>query len=122
MLHKSGVYFLWAYPFSVYWWNLSYYGNPTPIDYVFYWSGFLAFSSRIAAWSKKRMAKIQKDTTVDGAPAAVKVTGGLLVAIGLVASATGNYWQAPVTAFLTAPQWSENLMWSAIWFRKKSNT
>ena len=23
LLHKSGIYFLWAYPFSVYWWGLS---------------------------------------------------------------------------------------------------
>jgi hypothetical protein len=22
LLHRSGIYFLWAYPFSVYWWNL----------------------------------------------------------------------------------------------------
>ena len=25
LLHTSGIYFLWAYPFSVYWWNLYYY-------------------------------------------------------------------------------------------------
>lgn len=36
LLHRSGLYFLWAYPFSVYWWNLSYYENPQPLDYVFY--------------------------------------------------------------------------------------
>jgi DMSO/TMAO reductase YedYZ heme-binding membrane subunit len=52
LLHKSGIYFLWAYPFSVYWWNLSYYDNPEPIDYVFYWAGFTAFALRIAAWGK----------------------------------------------------------------------
>ena len=37
LIHKTGIYFLWAYPFSVYWWNSShYYGSPDPIDYVFY--------------------------------------------------------------------------------------
>jgi len=52
LLHRSAIYFLWAYAFSVYWWNLSYYENPQAIDYVFYWSGFLAFVLRIAAWGK----------------------------------------------------------------------
>jgi DMSO/TMAO reductase YedYZ heme-binding membrane subunit len=25
LIHKSGIYLLWAYAFSVYWWNLFYY-------------------------------------------------------------------------------------------------
>jgi len=49
LLHKSGIYFLWAYPFSVYWWNLTPYNpDPEPIDYLFYWTGFIAFALRIA--------------------------------------------------------------------------
>ena len=32
LVHKSAIYFLWAYPFAVYWWNLFYYKNPLPID------------------------------------------------------------------------------------------
>ena len=28
LLHLSGLYFLFAYAFSVYWWNLYYYENP----------------------------------------------------------------------------------------------
>ncbi|MDA1180724.1 MAG: hypothetical protein O2931_18255, partial [Planctomycetota bacterium] len=36
LLHTSGLYFLWAYPFSVYWFDLFYSDNPQPIDYVFY--------------------------------------------------------------------------------------
>ena len=54
LLHLSGIYFLWAYPFSVYWWNLSYYGNPVPLDYVYYWAWLAAFALRIAAWCKAR--------------------------------------------------------------------
>ena len=54
LLHTSGIYFLWAYPFSVYWWNLYYYDNPVLIDYVFYWVGFVAFALRIVAWGKQR--------------------------------------------------------------------
>jgi len=60
LIQKGGVYFLWAYPFSVYWWNLFYYptlegaGPPRMLDYIFYWTGFIAFSLRIAAWGKQR--------------------------------------------------------------------
>jgi len=61
LIHKSGLYFLFAYPFSVYWWNLSYYPDPEAIDYVFYWMGFLAFLSRIAAWGKKRRQAAKKN-------------------------------------------------------------
>ena len=59
LLHKSGIYFIWAYAFSVYWWALFYYPNPLSIDYVFYWSGFLAWALRAAAWSKKRRQRAE---------------------------------------------------------------
>ncbi len=108
VIHKSGIYFLWAYPCSVYWWNFShYYGNPDPIDYVFYWSGFTAFALRIAAWGKKRERR----------PSLVfKVVGGAVIVFGLAVSATGQYWQKPVSAFLTTPRWSANLeLWFPYW-------
>ena len=63
LLHKSGIYFLWAYPFSTYWWSLSYYQNPVPLDYVYYWCGFLAFAVRIAAWGKQRRQVMDRNAT-----------------------------------------------------------
>ena len=54
LLHRSGIYWLWAYAWSVYWFNLFYYQEPVAIDYVYYWSGFVAWGLRICAWSKKR--------------------------------------------------------------------
>ena len=119
VLHKCGLYFLWAYPFSVYWWNLSYYENPQPIDYVFYWSGFLAFASRIAAWGKQRRqaaGRIRPDTNDASTPIAFKALGGSLIALGLLVAATGLHWQEPVTDFLLAPAWSANLvLWLPYW-------
>ena len=116
LLHKSGLYFLWAYPFSVYWWNLSYYENPQPIDYVFYWSGFLAFALRIAAWGKKRLLAAKENVPESGTPLPFKVLGGAIIAFGLLVSATGLHWQKPVTAFLTAPKWSADLgLWLPYW-------
>ena len=116
LLHKSGIYFLWAYPFSVYWWNLSYYENPEPIDYVFYWSGFLAFALRIAAWSKKRLQAAKRNEPQSSTPLAFRLLGGAIIAFGLFVAATGLRWQEPVTAFLTTPKWSADLvLWMPFW-------
>jgi hypothetical protein len=116
LLHKSGIYFLFAYPFSVYWWNLSYYENPQPIDYVFYWSGFLAFTARIAAWGKKRQQATKRSTPESSTLLAFKALGGSIIAFGILVSATGLHWQKPVTAFLTAPKWSADLvLWLPYW-------
>ncbi|WOH36761.1 hypothetical protein RI844_15490 [Thalassotalea fonticola] len=55
ILHKWGIYFLWATVWSTYWYELFYYvGIDQPIDYVFYWCGFIVWALRMTAWSKKR--------------------------------------------------------------------
>jgi hypothetical protein len=55
LLHTSGIYWLWVYAWSVYWFNLFYYQDPAvPIDYVYYWGGFMAWGLRLCAWSKRR--------------------------------------------------------------------
>ena len=42
--------------------------------------------------------------------------GGVIIAFGLLASASGHYWQKPATSFLTAPQWSADLvLWLPFW-------
>ena len=116
LIHKSGLYFLFAYPFSVYWWNLSYYPNPETIDYVFYWMGFLAFLSRIAAWGKKRLQAAAKNAPQSSTPLAFKAVGGAIIAFGLFVSASGVHWREPVTTFLTTPKWSADLvLWLPYW-------
>jgi hypothetical protein len=117
LIHKSSLYFLWAYAFSVYWWNFSYYyGKPLPIDYVYYWAGFTAFALRIAAWGKNRQQATKKSAPQSSTPLAFKVLGGAIIAFGLFAAASGQYWREPVTAFLTTPQWSADLvLWLPFW-------
>ncbi len=116
LIHKSALYFLFAYPFSVYWWNLSYYENPVPLDYIYYWGGFLAFTARIAAWGKKRLQAAKKNSPESSVPLALRVLGGIIIAFGIVVSATGLGWQEPVTAFITAPKWSADLvLWLPYW-------
>ena len=111
-IQKGGVYFLWAYAFSVYWWNLYYYPEPEAIDYIFYWMGFSAFALRIAAWGKKRTRKMNDSQT----PIALRVLGAVLIGFGLAASATGLQWQQVVTEFMTSAAWSAELeLWLPFW-------
>ncbi len=117
LLHKSAIYFLWAYPFSVYWWNTAhYYGTPEPIDYVYYLGGFLAFALRIAAWGKMRLRAAEKVSPDSRTPLAYTVSGGAIVAFGIFVAATGMYWQKAGSAFLTAPKWSADFeLWLPFW-------
>ena len=117
LLHKSSIYFIWAYAFSVYWWALFYYPynqNPRAIDYVLYCCGFLAFALRIVAWGKQRQQAVKRNAPESSTPLAFKVLGSAFIAFGLFLSA--SQWQESVTAFLTAPKWSENLvLWLPYW-------
>lgn len=115
-LHTSGVYFLWAYPFSVYWWNLSYYEDPQLFDHLLYWVGFLAVVVRIAAWGKQRVRVVNSATAAESTPTALRNLGAAIIVGGLFAAATGVYWQAATTAFLTGREWSANLeLWLPFW-------
>ena len=108
LLHKSGIYFLWAYPFSTYWWSLcnglSCYGSPVPLDYVYYWGGFLAFALRIAAWGKQRWQATNRNAAENNMPLALRALGGVIIVSGLIWSTYGLYWQDRVTDFLTTHQ------------------
>jgi len=116
LLHTSGIYFLWAYPFSVYWWNLYYYENPVLIDYVFYWVGFVAVALRIVAWGKQRYELSKKIDLNYKTPIESKMLGGLFIIFGLLVSASGLYWQNLITSLFTASQWSAELeLWLPFW-------
>lgn len=116
LLHRSAVYYLWAYPMAVYWWNLFYYEDPIPIDYLYYWAGFLAFALRIAAWGKHRQQAAKRHAPESHTPLAVKILGGALIAFGILVAASGLYWIDPVTELVLGPQWSANLyLWLPFW-------
>jgi sulfoxide reductase heme-binding subunit YedZ len=51
-LHKIGIYYLWGVVWSTYWYELYYYDDIQIIDYLYYWAGFLAWGTRIGAWSR----------------------------------------------------------------------
>lgn len=112
VVHKAGLYFLWAYPFSTYWWSVvGYYGEVMPHDVVFYWLGFTAFALRIAAWSKQRMARSSA-----AAPLPYRIAGSALIGFAMIVAATPANWQASLSTFLTRPAWSANLeLWLPFW-------
>ena len=101
LLHKSGIYFVWAYAFSVYWWALFYYPNPAWIDYVYYWGGFLAWGLRAAAWSKKRRQRAERASPQTILQPAFPLMGILCVGIGLIAASFGSVWREAAEALLT---------------------
>jgi hypothetical protein len=100
-LHKIGIYSLWIYAFSVYWWALFYYPEPVWIDYIYYWGGFLAWGLRAAAWHKKHRQLAEKETPKDSTRPAYVLMGSVIVLIGLVAVGSGSIWAKPSIDFLT---------------------
>ena len=122
LIQKGGIYFLWAYPFSVYWWNLFYYpyvegySNPELHDYLFYWAGFLAFAMRIFAWGKLRN-KARSKSDVNGSPSTLALfVGAGLIFVGLIGAATGKYWFDGVSSLVSSPAWSaEMALWLPFW-------
>lgn len=122
LIQKGGIYFLWAYPFSVYWWNLFYYpyvesySTAELHDYIFYWAGFLAFLLRIAAWGKTRNKALKKSNQLES-PSGLELCLGVgLILLGLIASATGNYWFDSVSSLASFPAWSaEMALWLPFW-------
>jgi len=106
-LHKIGIYSLWIYAFSVYWWALFYYPDPVFIDYVYYWSGFLAWGLRAIAWRKKRLQGAEKIDPQSIVPSAFSLTGIAIAVLGLVVVAFGAPWQRASEEFMSAFAFSE---------------
>jgi hypothetical protein len=108
-LHRAGVYFLWAYPFSVYWWNVFYYQTQDWWDISFYCLGFAALALRIIAWGQATTAPL-----IHWPPHRLIGTG--LMVGALVLAASGHFWQPLVSDTLLRPAWSSELeLWLPFW-------
>jgi hypothetical protein len=95
LLHKSGIYWLWFYAWSVYWFNLFYYESPAIfLDYLYYWGGLLAWGLRLWAWARKKSGTDKTRNALLLAPAA-----GLLL-VGLIGSSMGRAWSPQVYDYL----------------------
>ena len=95
ILHTVGIYWLWTYAFVTYWWYLFYNNQPLVINYIYYWMGFLAWSMRMAAWTKKRWQKVDGE-----ASGVVNWLPGAAVAIfGLLGVTFGSPWGKAIYDF-----------------------
>ena len=99
-LHLSGIYFLWAYAFSVYWWSLFYYSNPVALDYIYYCAGLAAWVLRAAAWNSKRARAAARAGRQTGGSPLARAAGAALVGAGFVAAAVGSVWQKTAEEYL----------------------
>ena len=99
-LHLSGIYFLWAYAFSVYWWALFYYSNPVALDYIYYCAGLAAWVLRAAAWNRKRAKAAAKASRAFTANPLARLAGMALIGAGLVAASIGAAWQGTAEQYL----------------------
>jgi DMSO/TMAO reductase YedYZ heme-binding membrane subunit len=106
-LHKIGIYSLWIYAFSVYWWELFYYRDAVLIDYVYYWGGFLAWGLRAAAWWKKRLQRAERDDPHSSVEPAFEWVGLVVIAIGLIVVTFGSPWQRASKEFVSTYASSE---------------
>jgi hypothetical protein len=100
ILHLSGIYFLWAYAFSTYWWALFHYPNPVFLDYVFYASGLSAWTLRAAAWGRRRSIAAAKAGAAGNGRPPFRMAGVVLIGIGLAISIFGSAWKKIAAASL----------------------
>ncbi len=116
ILHKIGIYFLWAVVFSAYWYELYYYNDIQIIDYIYYWMGIGAWLVRIVAWAKKRGSHKQyKMASGKQSPLPlVNIIAALsFTVIGLAMIFSGEIWASVVMRFtsqLFMHEWLEHLM------------
>jgi len=102
LLHTSGIYWLWVYAWSVYWFDLFYYPNPPVlIDYIYYWAGLLAWGLRMWASSEKRwhQSTAQSNSGGRNKPAFLAL-GVAVVFIGLTGGSFGSAWSPQVYEYL----------------------
>jgi len=104
LLHTGGIYWLWFYAWSVYWFNLFYYESPAVLlDYFYYWGGLLAWGLRVWAWAKKKSGTDRTRNALLLAPA------GALLLVGLIGSSIGRAWSPQVYEYLFGFQIVESL-------------
>jgi sulfoxide reductase heme-binding subunit YedZ len=91
-LHKAGIYFLWAYAYSVYWWEIFYYPDPEALDYLYFVMGFAAFVLRVAAWRSKQLKKLANTPPGRAVSALNQTAVAVLVFSGMALAATSALW------------------------------
>jgi hypothetical protein len=108
-LHMTGIYFLWAYAFSTYWYAVFYYDNPDSLHYFFYVMGAAALSVRIAAWVKKQQAALDRAATPEVYLPGLRLAGRLAILLGVIGAASGSLWTGLAHEHMYGVGWAQFL-------------
>jgi hypothetical protein len=102
LLHRSGIYWLWFYAWSTYWFELFYYEDEAAlIDYVYYWGGLLAWGLRLYAWGKKASMQPAVQLNSGSLRRSLYLAAGIVaLAIGLSGASIASAWSPQVYDFL----------------------
>ncbi len=100
-MHKVGIYFIWAYAFSVYWWEIFYYPDPDYLDYIFFVAGFVAWALRAMAWRIKHARHRRSTANVPGKPAFAMYIGYMFLLAGVIVACLSGLWRESAEAILT---------------------
>ncbi len=93
-LHTWGIYFLWAYAFSVYWHALFYYREADTIDGLYFAAGLLAWALRLVAWFKQKVVKKSAlEPSFADRRSLVLASGSLVLCIATIAMLTSGLWE-----------------------------
>lgn len=101
-LHTAGIYWLWYYAWSVYWFELFYYEAPAQLlDYIYYWGGSLAWGLRLLAWGRKTSKHAATHASAGLEIRPMRLLLGLAaLTIGLVGASFGASWSPLAYDFL----------------------
>lgn len=92
-LHTWGIYWLWAYAFSVYWHEVFYYREPDIIDWLYFAGGLLAWVLRLAAWCKQKAAKKGARESNSAGRHSLVLSGVLVLVIATLAMLSSGMWE-----------------------------
>jgi DMSO/TMAO reductase YedYZ heme-binding membrane subunit len=91
-LHTAGIYWLWYYAWSVYWFELFYYESPALlIDFIYYWGGSLAWGLRLLAWGRRQAKQTVAQGDYELRPILLLLSIAAL-AIGFAGASFGASW------------------------------
>lgn len=93
LLHTLGIYYLWAYAFSVYWHELFYYREPDWIDYIYYVGGASAWALRMAAWCKLELPRLSQGPVHTAGQLVLLTCGLLIILLSIAGLVGGRLWE-----------------------------
>ena len=78
-------------------------------NYVFYWSGFMAWGLRAAAFGRQRQQRVRKNVADTGSQPIQSLLAIAVIAVGLLGASFGAIWRESVEGFLMGTAFTKAL-------------